>query len=695
LELILKSIKINNIRSIKNLELDFPQTTILFFGDIGSGKSSVLKAIEFALFGTLTSADLSGDSILRRGENNASVKLKFKIDENNYLIERGLSKNRKGQVSQTKGSLTVNGNPASYAATDLRRKILEALNYSVTRYERAKSIDLFRYTVYTPQESVKEILEADPDTRFEILKDVFGIEKYEISLRNINIITDYLRDKIKEISIKVKQFDNIEELILQKQDELSSQKSKINKISKERDLKQKEIEKILDVLKEARLKKENFSKKKIEFENKEKQFKENIDLREKCIKDLKTVQADIKIYENEAEKIILKKLSIKLNEKQLNDKLSDLRNDFSNKEKNKAIIEQKVKDVDTLLKNGKCSLCGQEIHEEDRFKKELNESNSTIDLISKDLDSLSNQIKKFEEGLKDYQEFKVNKEKKALQEKLIETSKKQEVDQQEKLKEFDNKIETLQKELKAVLTKFKVGNIAELSNLERKINENVKSIEENLDTLKSEKNDFDVIISAEGKVIEFLEKEITQMEANIELKKILNEKLDYLTEIRNWALEEFPTLLRDIEREIMVSSAHHFNLYFKEWFNLLVEEGTIEVEIRPEDFQPVINVNGHNSPFHDLSGGEKSAISLAYRLGLNKIINERYQEIKTKDLLILDEPTDGFSQQQLNRMQEIFNTLNTSQMIIISHERVLDSFVTDIFTFKKSNHRTKVIKETL
>ncbi|KKK93595.1 hypothetical protein LCGC14_2691320 [marine sediment metagenome] len=107
----------------------------------------------------------------------------------------------------------------------------------------------------------------------------------------------------------------------------------------------------------------------------------------------------------------------------------------------------------------------------------------------------------------------------------------------------------------------------------------------------------------------------------------------------------------------------------------------------------MINVNGYDSPFHDLSGGEKSAISLAYRLGLTKIINERYQDVKTKDLLILDEPTDGFSQQQVNRMQEIFDTLNTAQMIIISHERSLDSFITDIFTFKKANHQTKVVKE--
>ena len=88
-------------------------------------------------------------------------------------------------------------------------------------------------------------------------------------------------------------------------------------------------------------------------------------------------------------------------------------------------------------------------------------------------------------------------------------------------------------------------------------------------------------------------------------------------------------------------------------------------------------------------------LHLCYDVVSAKIINERYQDVKTKDLLILDEPTDGFSQQQVNRMQEIFNSLNTSQMIIISHERALDSFVTDIYTFKKSNHLTKVERESM
>ena len=125
----------------------------------------------------------------------------------------------------------------------------------------------------------------------------------------------------------------------------------------------------------------------------------------------------------------------------------------------------------------------------------------------------------------------------------------------------------------------------------------------------------------------------------------------------------------------------------------LKKASTYRSHLRLDNFEPMITVNGYDSLFNDLSGGEKSAVSLAYRLALNKIINERYQEVKTKDLLILDEPTDGFSQEQINKMQDVFDNLNVRQMIIISHERTLDSFVSDVFTFSKINHKTKVKNE--
>ncbi len=693
--MILESIKIGNIRSIKNMDLTFPQTTMLFYGDIGSGKSSVLKAIEFALFGTLKSGDLSGDSILRRGENSASVELAFLLDNDRYVIKRGLSKNKTGAVSQTKGSLTINESETSYAATDLRRKVLETLNYSVTRYERAQRIDLFRYTVYTPQESVKEILEADPEKRFEILKDVFGIEKYEVALRNIKIIIDFLRDDISKAKILIDQFEGIEDTIPQKENDLRAQESKISSMEKESELKQTEvnlIQKDRDVIKS---KKEDVSKKIIELDGKEKNFKEYTELREKYAKDLKTAQNNIKTNEEEAKKVGLIELSTDLTEAQICEQISEGRKLISEKEKKKAVIEQKIEDIDELLEKGKCSLCGQEIHEEKRFKGELKDALGEVDSFSSEIEKLSKNIDKLEVNLKDLQEFTSNKSKIELYEKLVEASKIQEADNQKKLDEMINKINIVQKEIEGTLKAFKIADITELKKLESDIKENLDSFEEKIEVLKSQKNAIEIELSAERKTQEYLKKEVNELKAGLEEKKKLKEKLEYSTEIRNWVKEQFPVLLRDIERQILISSARDFNTFFKEWFNILVESGNIEVEIRPDDFQPIINVNGYDSPFKDLSGGEKSAISLAYRLGLTKIINERYQDVKTKDLLILDEPTDGFSQQQVNRMQEIFNSLNTSQTIIISHERTLDSFVTDIYTFKKSNHITKVERKSI
>ena len=42
--------------------------------------------------------------------------------------------------------------------------------------------------------------------------------------------------------------------------------------------------------------------------------------------------------------------------------------------------------------------------------------------------------------------------------------------------------------------------------------------------------------------------------------------------------------------------------------------------------------------------------------------------IKTRDLLILDEPTDGFLEQQLDRMRDLLDELDAKQIILVSHE---------------------------
>jgi exonuclease SbcC len=87
-------------------------------------------------------------------------------------------------------------------------------------------------------------------------------------------------------------------------------------------------------------------------------------------------------------------------------------------------------------------------------------------------------------------------------------------------------------------------------------------------------------------------------------------------------------------------------------------------------------------------GGERTAVALAYRLALNQVINSVLSTIKTKDLLILDEPTDGFSEQQLDKVRDILHELDVKQLIIVSHERQIESFVDTIIRLKKENAKT-------
>jgi len=686
----LESIKIKNIRSIKNLDVTFPLSSILFYGDIGSGKSSVLKAMEFALFGTLNAADLKGESLLRRGENKGSVELTFSIDDIEYTVIRGLSKSKKDKISQTKGALIEDGKETSYSVKELRKKVLELLNYSVSRYENAHKIPIFRYTVYTPQESIKEILQANPSERFEILKDVFGIEKYEIALRNVDVLGSYLRDQLNECQGKLKQIGEPEELVPQKESELKDQDQKIKKIEQDVTEKLKEVTNLKSNQQEIEKELEEFSQRLIEIQNKEKIIKEAQESKANNEQKLKNRAKELKENRKELSKIPEIPIDFKESQEELENKVKVKRKEITESEKEKAVISKSINDIDKLLKEGKCSLCGQEIHEKARFEKELKKSNSDIELLANKIESSIKEIEILEKKLKDLIKFTQNKSRKELYEKLIDGIKKNEEEIKTQIKKIELRIRENQKEVEDALKKYKIKDLEKFKELDKEIRNRLNETKKCLENVQSEESALKAELSAENKTLEYIKKGLEELKKEIELKKVLKEKVENLNSLKDWIKEAFPVLIRDIEREILSSSARHFNEYFKNWFNLLIDQEDIEVEIRPEDFEPVIMVNGYESPFFDMSGGEKSALSLAYRLTLNKIINERYHEVKTSDLLILDEPTDGFSQQQINKMQDLFDSLNTKQLIIISHDRALDSFVTDILNFEKRNHVTTV-----
>lgn len=84
-------------------------------------------------------------------------------------------------------------------------------------------------------------------------------------------------------------------------------------------------------------------------------------------------------------------------------------------------------------------------------------------------------------------------------------------------------------------------------------------------------------------------------------------------------------------------------------------------------------------------------MALSYRLALNKVINDVVSGIKTKDILMLDEPTDGFSSEQLDKVRDVLNQLNMKQIIIVSHEPKIESFVDNIIRVEKEEHVSSIV----
>jgi len=424
--MIIESVKLKNIRSIKHLELVFPPSTMLFYGDIGSGKSSVLKAIEFGLFGTLTASELSGDSLLRRGENRGSVELTFSIDNKKYTIKRNLKrteKNQKSIISQEVGSIIEyqdnNISEISYAPTDLRRKVLKLLNYSTIRYEKAQKIPLFRYTVYTPQEQVKEILQARPEERFEILKEVFGIEKYEIALKNVSVLNEYLYNGIKETKIYLETIGEPELLIPEKEKEIDEQKEKIKEIVIMVKDKENEIELEERNSDTIQLELNEYSKKIVKIDNFQQIIDEATPSKEENDESLRNLKGEILNSEEEIKSLPTIKLESDFIEEQLETQIKKFRKILSEKEKGKAILDEKVNNINKLLKEGKCSLCGQEIHEKERFNSELKGINEKIGQFSKEIDDLISRIKKFESYSKNLKDFTIVQSKKESLTKIV------------------------------------------------------------------------------------------------------------------------------------------------------------------------------------------------------------------------------------------------------------------------------------
>jgi exonuclease SbcC len=166
-------------------------------------------------------------------------------------------------------------------------------------------------------------------------------------------------------------------------------------------------------------------------------------------------------------------------------------------------------------------------------------------------------------------------------------------------------------------------------------------------------------------------------------------KLDRLRHTRDFVEQCFTPGMEEVEVQVLSDLNVQFNARFRDYFARLMEGASVDVEI-DEDFTPEVMQGAEPLPVQALSGGERTSIALAYRLALNMLVS-RAAGMETPDLLVLDEPTDGFSKEQLARVGELIRDLDCQQVILVSHERELEACADHVFEVVKDGTVSRVV----
>ena len=603
--------------------------------------------------------------------------MEFEVEGKKIVVERTLKRGK--TVSQGSAFITIDREKKELSVTELKSKILDLLNYP-REFSKKQNI-LYKFTVYTPQEEMKEIILQDPETRINTLRHVFGIDKYKRILENASIVLLKIREekRFKEALI-LNLEDNRQKLQL-KENELDSMKSALVNLAGDLLLKsdirkkaEKEKDEIYKNIEQKNKFQQEIEKTKIMFLNKKEAIANNLRM-------LKELDSQIKEFQN----LSIDESKIKL----IEDEIKKLKKERESSYKENIEIVSKINSlnfkIDDALslksKMSKIEICPTCLQNVDPVYKAnvVNKSDSDISNFKKEIFEFEQKKKTILENNARIDGELSQKEKELMDFKILKTKLQSVNEKKLKISEVKKTNVSLEKDISLLEKHTQILNqsFIELSKFD-----NLYSIkqEELKSAIKQER-------AAEIKVAE-LKREIEVFSKQIkELKDILGEtekiklKLDYVSELENWLSKKFIPLISSVEKNVMANLKSEFSNLFAEWFSMLVSDSfNIRLD---ENFTPIVEQQDYELDYSYLSGGERTAIALAYRLALNQVINSIIAKIKTRDLVILDEPTDGFSEQQLDKMGVVFDQLKVRQLIIVSHEQKIESFVENVIKFKK------------
>ena len=667
--MLFERLELTNIRSHVDSVVDFPTGLVLLAGDIGAGKSSVLQAIEFALFG-IRRGDVAGEGLLRHGEQDGSVTLTFSLASKRVVVHRAL-KRTKDSVRQDSGFLEVDGSREELTAREIKARVLELLGYPDELVTKSKGF-VYRYTVYAPQEEMKQIVYESAANRLDVLRSVFDVEKYKRVAENSSLVAKQLRDQARFLEGQVEDLselvDERKELVEQR-GEVDEQLAEVKKNELVASEQVKEVIKAGEALEEAHeadvKRREQLRAAQARSQALTKQLEE-LRVRQRRVKGL--LEQDVEEVADPSD--TRKKLRL-LREKsqsaatQARTKIQSLKQE----------VESVKTEVGRVAELDMCPKCRQPVGEDHKHdikssaQKRLDELEASIERYAERLAKASSNLEK----LREREELVVRREEAYAQ---FVKHQQRVADARERVEEFVEQEKSLEQEL--VASREEVSSLSESSFDKQAYADHKRRVEEVRESLQVVRERRVAL----GERMSSFDERKQRLTKRIEAKKQSKQSLEVLRSREQWLKRVFDQAVATIERVVMSGIHKEFSAKFTEWFVQLLEDDGLYAELN-SSFAPVLTQDGYDVDLRSLSGGERQSVALAYRLALNNVVNAVVKSLRTSDVLVLDEPTDGFSDAQLDRVRDVLAQLPCNQVLLVSHEQKMQSFVDSVVRVEK------------
>ncbi|MDA4128385.1 MAG: SMC family ATPase [Thaumarchaeota archaeon] len=671
--MILRKLQLKNIRSYKAAEVEIPLGKTLFEGDIGAGKSTILMAIEFAFFGL---GSESGSALLRLGAQRGDVRVSFEVDGVEYEIHRTLV--RKGaRVQQAEGVLKSGDSDANLSPSEMKEKVLDILQFREASDPKAQSW-IYRYAVYTPQEDMKSVLLLAPSDRLQILRRAFGIEDYKTAAENATELIGELRTRkarfeafavgAKELEQKVRQLKNEREKLLSRVTELTDEE-------KGRELR----------LQELTAERKKLHGDEVTLSGIVRELAMNRDLRLKLdeevsrsMKESEDIRAKLKKLERKVTELSRMSDPTDVTQERIRNELQDLERKREKLTVLTTRVGDKLEEYRSILENGVCPVCDRPVESKDFGESEKTKA-AELEHLKVEADECERSLRRKKELLEKKQEFD------SAMGKLVDYEE-EGATLNDELTRADERVSAAREELFALAVKIRETQTAVdgLGEVSRKLEDFESRIGVAERGLRAAREELAVAKTRSTDLV----KELGERENEIESKSEYAKRVDSMKEREIWMQDFFVPTLEAIEQHVLTAINQEFNVNFQKWFSVLVDDPEKEVRV-DENFTPIVSQEGYEQEIYYLSGGEKTSVSLAYRLALNTLVQRVSTGMKS-NILILDEPTDGFSKEQLGSVQEVLDDVECPQMIIVSHEKELESFADQIFRVTKSRGESSI-----